>query len=91
LNLRSAIVLLATMIIMIGCSGRTSTAVIEIENDQANVGPRAEPVLVDPRVEVIANEYRRSSNDSNIIQRIKIRGPIMIVPAPAAGTVPMAK
>jgi hypothetical protein len=69
-----------------GCASRSNTAYIEIENDQAGMGKRAEPVIVDSGVEVLQNEYRRSSvNDgSNILQKIRIRGPIMIVPAPAA-------
>jgi hypothetical protein len=74
-----------------GCAGRSGTAFIEIENDQSGVGQRAEPIFVDPSLEVVQNEYRRgSSNDgSNIMQKIKIRGPIMIVPAPSAATRPV--
>jgi hypothetical protein len=73
-----------------GCASRTSTAYLEIENDQAGITNRAEPIYVAPGVEILQNEYRRSStNDgSNIIQKIKIKGPIMIVPAPAASTRP---
>jgi len=73
-----------------GCAARTSTAYIEIENDQAGVTNRAEPIYVAPGVEILQNEYRRSStNDgSNIIQKIKIKGPIMIIPAPTAATRP---
>lgn len=75
-----------------GCAGRSSTAFIEIENDQSGAGQRAEPIFVDPSLDVVQNEYRRgSSNDgSNIMQKIKIRGPIMIVPAPSAVTRPVA-
>ena len=90
MKLRRVITLLVPLFLF-GCAGRTSTAVIEIENDQSGVGSRAEPIFVDPRVEVIANEYRRSTSDSNVLQKIKIRGAIMIVPAPMAATRPVAK
>lgn len=67
-----------------GCAARSGVAYLEIENDQSgSVVGKAEPVYVDPRVEVVSNEYRRSyvNDGSNIRQRIRIRGPIMIVPA----------
>ena len=70
-----------------GCTPRPGVAYIEIENDQSAGGAgKAEPVLVDPRVDVAVNEYRRShlNEGSNIKQRIVIRGPVMIVPAPTA-------
>jgi hypothetical protein len=90
LNARRLFVLAAWPALFAGCAARTSTAYIEIENDQNGLGRRAEPILVDPRVDIVQNEYRRSSvNDgSNIQQKIRIRGPIMIVPAPAATTQP---
>ena len=85
-----ASLLLSITLSLAGCSARTSTAYLEIENDQAGVTNRAEPIYVAPGVEILQNEYRRSStNDgSNIIQKIKIKGPIMIIPAPAASTRP---
>jgi hypothetical protein len=66
-----------------GCASRTGVAYIEIENDQTGVADKAEPVYIDPRVEAIGNEYRRSwvNDGSNIRQSIRVRGPIMIVPA----------
>lgn len=69
-----------------GCASRNGVAYIEIENDQGEGGRKAEPVYIDPRVEVVGNEYRRSyvNQGSNIRQSIRIRGPIMIVPADAA-------
>jgi hypothetical protein len=71
-----------------GCAQRTGIAYIEIENDQNGNGGRAQPVFVDPRVEIVQNDYARSylNEGSNIRQTIRIRGPIMIVPAPAAAT-----
>lgn len=92
MKLRRSFLLLAPLAFCLsGCAGRSSTAFIEIENDQSGVGQRAEPVFVDPSLDVVQNEYRRgSSNDgSNIMQKIKIRGPIMIVPAPIAATRPI--
>jgi hypothetical protein len=70
-----------------GCATRSGIAYLEIENDQGTAsGGKAEPVYVDPRVEVEKNEYRRSyiNNGSNILQKIRIKGPVMIVPAPTA-------
>jgi hypothetical protein len=93
LKLRRSLSLLAPVLICLsGCAGRSSTAFIEIENDQSGRGERAEPIFVDPSLDVVQNEYRRgSSNDgSNIMQKIKIRGPLMIVPAPSAATRPVA-
>lgn len=71
-------------ILLAACANRSGTAYLEIVNEQ-NSGGKAEPVMVDPRVEVLQNEYRRSyiNEGSNIKQRIILRGPIMIVPAPA--------
>jgi hypothetical protein len=69
-----------------GCATRAGIAYLEIENDQSvGDGGKAEPVFVDPRLQVDKNEYRRSyiNNGSNILQKIRIKGPIMIVPAPA--------
>jgi hypothetical protein len=68
-----------------GCADRSGTAVVEIVNDQSALGGRAEPILVAPGVDVVENEYRRAHQNegSNIRQRIVIRGPVMIVPAPA--------
>jgi hypothetical protein len=73
-----------------GCANRTGVAYLQIENDQNGNGGRAEPVYVDPRVEVVQNEYARSylNEGSNIRQTIRIRGPIMIVPAPGPATQP---
>jgi hypothetical protein len=75
-----------------GCAQRTGIAYIEIENDQNGNGGRAQPVFVDPRVEIVQNDYARSylNEGSNIRQTIRIRGPIMIVPAPAAATQPVS-
>lgn len=66
-----------------GCANRSKIAIIEIENDQSGMGLQAEPIVVDPRVQVLQNEYRRSSfnEGSNIKQKIILKGPIMIVPA----------
>jgi len=86
LNLKTlASYLIATPLFTMGCTDRTGTAYIEIVNDQSSLSNKAEPVLVDPRVEVEINEYQRShlNQGSNIRQRIVIRGPVMIVPAPA--------
>lgn len=68
-----------------GCADRSGTAVVEIVNDQSALGGRAEPIVVAPGVDVIENEYRRAHQNegSNIRQRLVIRGPVMIVPAPA--------
>ena len=86
-----SLLLIAIASLLIGCAGRTNTASIEIENDQNGAGTRADPIYIDPAVEVLGNEYRRSSlnEGSNILQKIKIRGPIMIVPAPKAATRPV--
>jgi hypothetical protein len=76
-----------------GCATpRTGVAYLQIEDDQIDDGGRAEPVYVDPRVEVLRNEYGRSylNNGSSIRQTIHVRGPIMIVPAPRATTRPTA-
>jgi len=76
----------------IGCAQRTGIAYLEIENDQNGNGGRAQPVFVDPRVEIVQHDYARSylNEGSNIRQTIRIRGPIMIVPAPAAATQPLS-
>ena len=76
--------LLALLAAAAGCTNRSGTAFIEIENDQRTLSVRAEPILIDPRVEVVRNEYQRSyiNEGSNIRQKIVIRGPIMIVPLP---------
>ena len=74
-----------------GCAPRTGIAYVEIENDQGTMGGgRAEPIWIDPRVEVVRNEYSRSqvNNGSNIRQRTVIRGPVMIVPAMVPATQP---
>jgi hypothetical protein len=77
-------------LLLTGCAAPTSTAYIEIENDQNGISNQAQPVYVAPGVQILQNEYRRSSSNdgSNIIQKIKIKGPIMIVPVPAATTRP---
>ena len=71
--------------LLTGCAQRTGVAYIQIENDQSDTGGRAEPVFVGPRVQTLQNEYGRSylNDGSNIRQTIHVRGPIMIVPAPA--------
>jgi hypothetical protein len=73
----------------IGCTDRSGVAYVQIENDQIS-GGRAEPVFVDPRVEVLQNDFARSylNDGSNIRQTIHIRGPVMIVPAPGPATQP---
>lgn len=73
----------ALLALAAGCANRSKIAVIEIENDQSGMGIQAEPITVDPRVQVLQNEYRRSSfnEGSNIKQKIILKGPIMIVPA----------
>jgi hypothetical protein len=92
--IRPISILLAPLVSLIitGCAQRTGVAYLQIENDQSGNGGRAEPVFVDPRVEVIQNEYARSylNEGSNIRQTIRIRGPIMIVPAPGSATQPLA-
>jgi uncharacterized lipoprotein YmbA len=78
------IAMLALLVTLTGCASRSGVAYLEIENDQsASPDTKAMPITVDPRVEVISNEYRRSqvNEGSNIRQTIRIRGPIMIVPA----------
>ena len=77
--------------LLAGCAKPNGIAYLEIQNDQGlGGGGRAEPVYVDPRVEVERNEYRRSyvNNGSNIRQSIRIKGPVMIVPATPAATQP---
>lgn len=73
-----------------GCTDRSGVAYLQIENDQNGNGGRADPVYIDPRVEVVQNDYARSylNEGSNIRQTIRIRGPIMIVPAPGPATQP---
>jgi hypothetical protein len=74
-----------------GCTDRSGVAYLQIENDQnGGNGGRAEPVYIDPRVEVVQNEYARSylNQGSNIRQTIRIRGPVMIVPAHAVPAAP---
>ena len=75
---------------MVGCTDRSGVAYLQIENDQDSSGGRAEPVYIDPRVEVVQNDYARSylNDGSNIRQTIRIRGPVMIVPAPGPATQP---
>jgi hypothetical protein len=76
---------LVGMLAAAGCTDRAGTAFVEIENAQFPAGGRAEPILIDPRVEVVSNQFQRSyiNHGSNIKQKIVIRGPVMIVPAPA--------
>ena len=77
-----------------GCAPRSGIAYLEIEDDQGLAsGGKAEPVFIDPRVEVEQNEYRRSyiNNGSNILQKVRVKGPIMIVPAPAAAATQPAR
>jgi len=87
LKLRSlaACTLLPLAALAAGCTDRSGVAYLQIENDQNGNGGRAEPVYIDPRVEVVQNDYARSylNEGSNIRQTIHVRGPIMIVPAPA--------
>lgn len=73
------------------CAPRTGVAYIEIQNDQSGNGGKADPIYVDPRLDIAQNEYRRSylNEGSNIRQKIVIKGPIMIVPAPAPATQPV--
>jgi len=82
--------LLALAALASGCTDRSGVAYLQIENDQSGNGGRADPVYIDPRVEVVQNDYARSylNDGSNIRQTIRIRGPIMIVPAPAPATQP---
>jgi hypothetical protein len=92
LKLRSlaACTLLPLAALATGCTDRSGVAYLQIENDQSSNGGRADPVYIDPRVEVIQNDYARSylNDGSNIRQTIRVRGPIMIVPAPAPATQP---
>jgi hypothetical protein len=69
-----------------GCAERSGVAYVEIENDQSASGRPAEPIFVDPSVEIVQNQYRRSqvNEGSNVRQTIRVKGPIMIVPAPPA-------
>lgn len=71
-----------------GCANPQATAYIEIVNDQSEFGDYAEPVIVDPRCAPSENVYRRSylNSGSNLQQRIVVKGPIMIVPAPTPTT-----
>ena len=72
-----------------GCAKRAGVAFVEIENDQGrSTGARAEPIAIDPRVEVVKNEFQRlyGPEGSGVRQRIVIRGPVMIVPATASRT-----
>ncbi len=80
------IVAVIALVAVAGCTDRSGTAYIEIVNDQSALGDKAEPVIIDPRVDVTRNEYQRSylNDGSNIRQRITIRGPVMIIPLPAA-------
>lgn len=73
-----------------GCTDRSGVAYLQIENDQSGNGGRADPVYIDPRVEVVQNDFARSylNDGSNIRQTTRIRGPIMIVPAPGPATQP---
>ena len=91
LRLLAACTLLPLAAIAIGCTDRSGVAYLQIENDQNGNGGRADPVYIDPRVEVLQNDYARSylNEGSNIRQTIRIRGPIMIVPAPASATQPV--
>ncbi len=93
MNRRTFIALVALASFMVtGCAQRTGVAYIQIDNDQGSNGGRAEPIFIDPRVDVIQNEYARSylNQGSNIRQTIRIWGPIMIVPAPGPATQPLA-
>jgi hypothetical protein len=77
---------------LVGCARRAGRTYVEIENDQGSVAGPAQPVMVDPRVEVLKNEYQRlyGSDGSSVRQRMVIRGPVMIVPAaPAAAQPPV--
>lgn len=80
--------LLSAIPLLTGCAQRTGVAYIQIENDQSDTGGAAQPVFVDPRVQVLQNEFGRSylNDGSNIRQTIHVRGPIMIVPAPTTRT-----
>ena len=75
-----AVVVLCTLV---GCARRAGRTYVEIENDQGSVAGPAQPVMVDPRVEVLKNQYQRlyGSDGSSVRQRMVIRGPVMIVPA----------
>jgi hypothetical protein len=86
----SALASLLAASLLAGCAQRTGVAYIQIENDQSDTGGLAQPVFVDPRVQTLQNEYGRSylNEGSNIRQTIHVRGPIMIVPAPAPATQP---
>jgi len=79
---------LSAIPLLTGCAQRTGVAYIQIENDQSDTGGAAQPVFVDPRVQVLQNEFGRSylNDGSNIRQTIHVRGPIMIVPAPTTRT-----
>ena len=92
MKLRSLVVwiLLPLAALASGCTDRSGVAYLQIENDQSGNGGRAEPVYIDPRVEVVQNDFARSylNEGSNIRQTIRIRGPIMIVPAPGPATQP---
>ena len=76
---------------MAGCAKEAGVAFVELENDQGYAtGARAEPIAIDPRVEVVKNEFQRlyGKDGSGVRQRIVIRGPVMIVPATASRTTP---
>jgi hypothetical protein len=75
---------------LVGCARPAGRAYVDIENDQGSVAGSAQPVMVDPRVEVIKNEYQRlySKDGSSVRQRMVIRGPVMIVPAAPATAQP---
>ena len=92
-TLRFAALVALTPLLTLGCTDRSGTAYLEIVNDQSALGDKAEPVQVDPRVEVLVNEYQRSylNQGSNIRQRIVIKGPVMIIPAPAIPSTQPAK
>jgi hypothetical protein len=92
LKLRSlvACTVLSLAALGLGCTDRSGVAYLQIENDQSGNGGRADPVYIDPRVEVVQNDFARSylNEGSNIRQTIRIRGPVMIVPAPGPATQP---
>ena len=76
--------------LLTGCAQGTGVAYLQIENDQDNNGGLAQPIYVDPRVEILQKDYQRSylNEGSNIRQTIRIRGPIMIVPATTQPSAP---
>ena len=86
----AALALILGVCTFTGCGKRPGMAYVEIENDQGGFAGRPEPIAIDPRVEVVKNEFQRryDTDGSSIRQRIVIRGPVMIVPAPTSRTTP---